>query len=169
MQHFNDDDSKIGVEGKHWLDGNARDCFDVDPTNHPDDWKTNLFSWPRRDGKHRAWQRDGAFLAEHIGEIVAPGGEVLIRGLSRGGAVALIAGDYLISAGYKVTVDTWGSPKPGRLENEIPGRDYRLRGDIVPSLPLLYRRPRGRRFRLGRWRPIIAHTEYKVPRGNRHE
>ena len=161
---FNDDDTKRGIEGRYWTDGGVH-CVFVEPTNCVYDWRTNTYAWPRRDGKHRIWQQDGAWLAEWIGENVPAGSVVRLHGLSRGGAVALIAADYLIEVNYDVYVDTWGAPKPGRIRHDIPGVDYRLRGDIVPSLPLLYGRPRGRRVRIGSWRPILAHMDYKPIKG----
>jgi len=161
---FNDDSTKRGIEGRYWTDDGVH-CVYIQPTNHRWDWWTNFFgAWPRRHGYHRAWHDDACWLLTWLAQNT-DGGDYRLYGHSRGGAVAMIVADYLARASngtqhHKVECVTFGAPKPGRLHGGFTLKEYRHRGDLVPFLPLMYRK-HSKRVAFGDWEPFWkAHMSY---------
>lgn len=88
-------------------------------------------------------------VAEIFGDVLKglPGDPIAVTGHSKGAAEALIFAAMLTAATDRVIakVSTFGTPRPGRLNNlldGIAGADYRNRSDPVCAVPPYLTRPR---------------------------
>ena len=161
MIRFNDDDTNRGIEAGAWeFDGGV--AVEIKPTNHWFDWITNVTgAWPRGHRQHRIWRRDAQALVRWL-ESKVPASRYTLIGISRGGAIGIIAADILTQHGLQARVITMGSPKPGRIHKSFLITQYRVKGDLVPFLPLLYPRVKfGTIWSRGQWAPFWkAHAGY---------
>jgi hypothetical protein len=114
------------------------------------DWIRDARAWPRRFPVvgicHSGFGSGGTAVAPRAR--IALKGEtrlITVIGHSLGGALALIVGAWLIEAGYRVRVVTFGAPRVAFCLNQALGRlawqagdlvEYRRAGDPVPHLPM---------------------------------
>lgn len=123
------------------------------------DWLHNILFppervWHHRDNDNGFWAHAGFIsLWDSVRDDVVKVVEatVLTRseptffhvvGYSQGGAIAILAAEELRLLGYAVELTTFASPRPvwgyasDKVFTRLAGTHYRVRGDIVPMLPL---------------------------------
>lgn len=165
--HFNDNETKAGVEGRWAKYSSDHVVFYIHGTNHKMDWARNLQIFLTKiKGKIRVNRQDlreAQWVVEYITNHIDLSAikKLTIGGHSRGGAIAQIVVLKLIDK-YP-HIDTNGvllaSKRTGNrhfvhlIQNFVTA--YRHRGDIVPHIPFwpFYRNPKTILF--GKWTPLF--------------
>lgn len=147
--HFNDNETKEGVEGRWYSPSPHRATFYIHGTNHREDWKSNFRTLGRarvRDGIkiNKKDLREAQWVVELIrSKLDMNQLEILkLGGHSRGGAIASIVAWKIKEQFPHVSLQAilLAPKRTGNKEFvesiEPYTKAYRHRGDFVPFLPL---------------------------------
>ena len=148
--HFNDNDSKEGVEGRWSLQDNDHAVFYITGTNHKIDWKRNFqIRLAEIEDGIKVNQKDlleAQWVVEYIASRIdlsegSPVKKITVSGHSRGGAVAQIVVYKLMTKFPHLNIVgiLLASKRTGNRHFVKAIREkvvaYRHRGDIVPHVP----------------------------------
>ena len=154
MHKYGYEDGRRGFEAKFWIEGDTLK-IKIYGSDHGYDWRVNLKACPRRFGYHRGWYEEALKLCNYIiNNIILPP-KVRIIGHSAGGPIGCILLRMLLPYVREADAITINSPSSGNrkrnkyLENRITS--YVHRGDIVRHFPLLYAKPKIKKYGRFTW------------------
>ena len=164
--HFNDDHSKVGVEG--WTDViEDKLIVYVKPTNSFEDWVSDFLAIPVWDywtvcfihlglRKYAHWMQ--AFINTKIR--VTGASEVIIFGFSMGGGIAQILGESkLRKPATIVSID--GPRTTSKITSDCTL--YFNRGSLVNRVPFWFKRIKNAICLNDKWRPFWkSHADYDI-------
>lgn len=167
--HFNDNDTKEGVEGRYYSPSPHRATFYINGTDHPGDWKNNFSVWGRTEIENGVKVntkdlREAQWVVEYITSRfdMERLTHLTLSGHSRGASIASIV-LWKIDKQFPHIQLNGILFAPKRTGNLAFVRavspycvGYRHKGDIVPFLPTW---PRYRNVELnvfGEWK-LFAH------------